>query len=192
MSFQVGELKQANNLYADQEFYALRKLKVPIRPNGVLSEALEEQKRRPTPLNLQDNHFQASGSGETADLHCDDTSEADESECEVRTLSIRSALDSPNSFLRHMDNDLKKICQSTSVRKDNLEEVARTLTVNCIRPLKKQERNHGTFCGLGWKGFLVVALLVAVLVPLIVAWYIYCRVYADSKQLPFNICWQRK
>ena len=192
MSFQVGELKQANNLYTDQEFYALRKLKVPIRPNGVLSEALEEQKRRPTPLNLQDNHFQASGSGETADLHCDDTSEADESECEVRTLSIRSALDSPNSFLRHMDNDIKKICQSTSVRKDNLEEVARTLTVNCIRPLKKQERNHGTFCGLGWKGFLVVALLVAVLVPLIVAWYIYCRVYADGKQLPFNICWQRK
>ena len=184
-------MKQVNNLYNDQEFYALRKLKIPIRPNSLLSESREEQKRRPAPLNLHSPTLETEGTASRT--HSSEAAANDSSECEVRTLSIRSALDSPNSFLKHMDNDIKKICQSASVRKDNLEEVARTLTVNCIRPLKKQERNLGTFCGLGWKGFVIVAVVVAVLLPvMIIGWYLYCREFgADSKKLPFNICWQR-
>ena len=90
----------------------------------------------------------------------------------VRTVSIRSALDSPNSFLQHMDNDLKLICKSTPLRKHNLDEVARTLTINCINPLKlrkQQEKTLGTACGIGWKGIIISVFVVGILLPGIIA-----------------------
>ena len=95
----------------------------------------------------------------------------------VRTVSIRSALDSPNSFLQHMDNDLKLICKSTPVRKNNLDEVTRTLTINCINPIKlrkQQEKTLGTACGIGWKGILVIVFVVGILLPAVVG-FLYLR-----------------
>lgn len=95
----------------------------------------------------------------------------------MRTVSIRSALDSPNSFLQHMDNDLKLICKSIPLRKNNLDEVTRTLTINCINPIKlrkQQEKTLGTACGIGWKGIIVIVFVVGILLPGIVG-FLYLR-----------------
>lgn len=172
--WQVAELKRTNNLYSDQDFYALKTIKIPVQQHGLLTETADK-KRRPPPLILPDKRPSSS-----ADIDSDDDkSDYDEPSADfVRTVSIRSALDSPNSFLQHMDNDLKMICKSIPLRKQNLDEVARTLTVNCINPIKlrkqQQEKGLGTACGVGWKGIIVVVFFVGILLPGLVA-FLYLR-----------------
>lgn len=155
-------------MYSDQDFYALETLKVPIQQHGLLTERKEETKRRPTPLNITPENPSTSGTYVTND----EDSTAENGDC-VRTVSIRSALDSPNSFLKHMDEDILMICKTTPTKKASLEEVTRTLTVNCIHPLKRQqaEKNLGTVCGMGWKGIVVLVIVVAVLVPAFIAFW---------------------
>ncbi|KAL9988136.1 hypothetical protein ACROYT_G002542 [Oculina patagonica] len=168
----VAEIKRVNNFYSDQDFYALKTIKIPVQPHGLLTE-ISDKKQRPPPIKIPGNQPSTSG-----DIN-DDNDESDYEEsgpngdC-VRTVSIRSALDSPNSFLQHMDNDLKLICKSTPLRKNNLDEVARTLTINCINPIKlrkQQEKTLGTACGIGWKGIIVTVFLVGILLPGIVAFF---------------------
>jgi len=172
----VAELKRANYLYSDQDFHALKTIKIPVQPHGLLTET-GVKKQRPSPLKMPGNLPSTS-----TDIDNDDDDKSDYEDGEpngdcVRTISIRSALDSPNSFLQHMDNDLKLICKSTPLRKHNLDEVARTLTVNCINPLKlkkQQEKTLGTACGIGWKGIIVTVFVVGILLPGIVA-FLYLR-----------------
>lgn len=161
-------------MYSDQDFYALKTIKIPVQQHGLLTETADK-KRRPPPLILPDKRPSSS-----ADIDSDDDkSDYDEPSADfVRTVSIRSALDSPNSFLQHMDNDLKMIRKSIPLRKQNLDEVARTLTVNCINPIKlrkqQQEKGLGTACGVGWKGIIVVVFFVGILLPGLVA-FLYLR-----------------
>ena len=172
---QVAELKRANNLYSDQDFHALKTIKIPVQPHGLLTET-EDKKQRPPPLKMPGNLPSTSADFDNDDDKSDYEDREPNGDC-VRTISIRSALDSPNSFLQHMDNDLKLICKSTPLRKHNLDEVARTLTVNCINPLKlkkQQEKTLGTACGIGWKGIIVTVFVVGILLPGIVA-FLYLR-----------------
>lgn len=162
---QMEEIKRANNLYSEQDFHALQKIKIPVQPHGILAQEEEEkQKKKPEPLNLDPS---TSGMNGTLINGYDD----DDDEACVRTLSIRSALDSPNSFLRSMDEDLRMICKGTPLRKANLDEVARTLTVTCIHPLKMQaqKRDLGNVYGVGWKGFIVVVVVVCIIIPGVLA-----------------------
>lgn len=161
----MEEIKRANNLYSEQDFHALQKIKIPVQPHGILAQEEEEkQKKKPEPLVL---HPSTSGMNGTVVNGYD---ENDDEAC-VRTISIRSALDSPHSFLRSMDEDLRNICKGTPLRKANLDEVARTLTVTCIHPLKlqAQKRDLGNVYGVGWKGFIVVVVVVCIIIPAVLA-----------------------
>lgn len=184
----IAELKRVNNLYSDQDFYALKTIKIPVQPHGILTE-VSEKKQRPPSLKIPGN--QPSSSGVDNDDENDESDYEDmdpNGEC-VRTVSIRSALDSPNSFLKHMDNDLKLICKSTPLRKSNLDEVTRTLTINCINPIKlrkQQEKTLGAACGVGWKGVIVLVFVVGILLPGFIA-FVYLRTkYTDQDQSSDN------
>lgn len=184
----IAELRRVNNLYSDQDFYALTTIKIPVQPHGILTE-VSDKKQKPPPLKIPGNQPSTSGA--------DNENENDESdyddmepngEC-VRTVSIRSALDSPNSFLQHMDNDLKLICKSTPLRKSNLDEVTRTLTINCINPIKlrkQQEKTLGAACGIGWKGVLVLVFIVGIVLPGFVAFLYLRKKYTDQDQSSGN------
>lgn len=176
----VAELKRTNNLYSDQDFFALKTIKIPVQPHGLLTEPKDKKKERPPQLKLPS----LSGGSVFNDDDDVDDDKSDYEDCEpnedcIRTVSIRTAIDSPNSFLKHMDNDLKLICKSASIRKHDLDEVARTLTVNCINPLKvrkQQEKTLGTACGIEWKGIIVTVFIIGIILPGIIAfWYLYVR-----------------
>lgn len=152
----MEEIKRVNKIYSDQDLHGLQKIKIPVQPHGILAEEDERQKNKPAPLNLNPTTSEING-----DINNDDDDK------DVRTISIRSALDSPHSFLRNMDEDLKMICKGTPLRKANLDEVARTLTVTCIHPLKlqAQKRDLGNVYGVGWKGFAVLGIIVGIVIP---------------------------
>ena len=48
LCFQVNELKRVNNLIKEQDFFALRFIKIPVKKYGLLTEPDEELKRNPS------------------------------------------------------------------------------------------------------------------------------------------------
>ena len=67
---QVAELRRINKLYTDQDFHALKKIKVPIKEHGLLSEPLEREKRRKLITDdINKSGTQSSGGTSADDLH---------------------------------------------------------------------------------------------------------------------------
>ena len=46
LSTQDSEIRRANNLYTDQDFFALKTVKIPVKENSLLTETSELEKRR--------------------------------------------------------------------------------------------------------------------------------------------------
>lgn len=66
---QVADLRRINKLYNDQDFYALKTIRVPIREHGLFTEASEREKRRHMIVeHLQKPDSTGSGGGTSDDM----------------------------------------------------------------------------------------------------------------------------
>ena len=94
----------------------------------------------------------------------------------VRTLSIRSNLKDTEKFLKRMDDDFQKICQSVSNQEPTVDDVNRKLTTQCIRPrrtVKKDSEELGMiWSGCGWKTAIALFVFIAIIIPLFYFIYI--------------------
>ena len=173
---QVSELKRINNLMKDQDFFALRVIKVPMKRHGLLSEIVEEENKQMSngaKLTLNANGFEHTHSPEANETGDSSGSE----ELFVRTLSIRDSLSDQGkqaaSFLQRMDKDLKSIVNSTKSQKDSLEEVVQTMTCKRIYPLQRQSSwLNGYDCGMRWWSVLLGFIVFGFVTPLLYFVYI--------------------
>ncbi|XP_022102994.1 lysM and putative peptidoglycan-binding domain-containing protein 3-like [Acanthaster planci] len=179
----VAELKRCNNLINDQDFFALRKIKIPIKQHGLLTEEQEERRRRPnaaSKMEPPDESHLVNGGFISEE---DESDYGEEDNLLVRQISIRDCMrdkTTARDFLKKMDQDLEKICQATQTQKKSLEEVTSTLTEPRIHPLllpyfeKQRKRTHWEeTCGLTWKSACLIFVLIAVAVPTLVGIYFY-------------------
>lgn len=168
----VSELKRINNLIADQDFYARRTLKVPMRRDGILLE-LEESASLPN-----SNHFGpnlVNGHRHSSD---DDDNFSDDSQTEfVRTISIPGSLDGENkaaqAFFNKMDKDLHNILEKTNTHKDSLQEVTSVLKETRFRPLafpKAQPDcpNDGATLGCTFRNLVIAIIIIVIVIPLVI------------------------
>lgn len=173
----MSELKRVNNLIKDQEFYALRVLKVPIRRYGYLSEAFakekqEKERKQKDTCRLKNVDTLLSDCDSPVDAICSDVdfSDPDTQLRVIRTVSIRENFSKQGHearhFLQEMDKDLTKIRQSVPSDHDSLNEVISILSHQSIYPLTTQKKLvNGADCGIRWWVILIIALAVAILVP---------------------------
>lgn len=152
-----------NNLYKDQDFYALKTVKIPVRENGILTDPKAREKCRksrieepypssggatsdelrlggPTAYYRSDDEEVDPGSADDADDEVGDSDSAPE----VRDVSIQSALKwkhSQQALLQKFDEDLQKVRENTEQRLANLNEVALTMTSPAIQPIVPRDRN---------------------------------------------------
>ncbi|XP_076444283.1 lysM and putative peptidoglycan-binding domain-containing protein 3-like [Babylonia areolata] len=184
----MSELKRVNKLIKDQDFFALRVLKIPLRRHGYLAEMVKQElneapKHRPHTFSHREPI--TSDSDVPSDALCSDVDFSDpETQIRImRTVSIRDNFSrqgrEANRFLKKMDKDLAKLRQSTVTDRESLDEVVSVLTKTRIQPLEK-ERSDGADCGLTWWKVVGVAFLVAVLVP--ATYFIYITFFMDTKQ----------
>ena len=169
-------MKTANNLYNEQDFHALKNIKIPIQPHSLLTERAEEEKRRE---NAFANHASGSRSREPSDRgnHSDsDYEDIDElASPTIRTVSIHSNLKDHERFLKRMDDDIQKICRTVTNQESDPNDINRKLTTQCIHP--RQTDKKGTdelgmiWTGLGWKSAVAVFVFIAIIVP--VVYFIY-------------------
>ncbi|XP_051896576.1 lysM and putative peptidoglycan-binding domain-containing protein 4 [Pristis pectinata] len=142
----VADLKRVNNLIKDQDFFALKTIKIPVKRHGLLTEAQEEAKRRqPIPVNRT--------------YQCPEISAAESQGIEQNNLS---------GYFEDIDKDIEKIIQSTDQCKDRLEEVIYCQRSNGfnsgISPPK--DSHHGADWGIRWWNAVVIMLLVGIIIPI--------------------------
>lgn len=148
----------------EQDFFALRTVKIPIRRHGILSEL----------LNIKQPH-------EYSGCH-DCTSCEDDSKC-VRTIhlgignKVNGVVDgkSISSFFHDMDQDLEKIRDSSSSYKTSLEEVTSSLTCKHFKPLLGSSslfRGIETEGCIRWRCLILIVILFAAFIPVLFYFYI--------------------
>lgn len=175
---QVAEIKRINNLIRDQEFFALRKIKLPVKPFGLLTESAYHE----TNSTVEHHQSPLCPTQSTEPNDCDISYSDGESETQellVRTISIRDTLSSQgreaSEFLKKMDNDIKHIVSSSTSRLNSLEEVTESLTSKRIQPIQRKSRwlkMNGTDCGMQWWSVVVLMFLVGLITPILVTVYI--------------------
>ncbi|XP_078283424.1 lysM and putative peptidoglycan-binding domain-containing protein 4 [Rhinoraja longicauda] len=143
----VADLKRVNNLIKDQDFFALKTIKIPVKKHGLLTEAQEEAKRR-----------QAVGANGRADP-CPAACAAEGQAPEQNKAS---------GFFEDIDKDIEKLIQSTDQSKDRLEEVIYCQKSNGFNsgPLSPKSSHHGADWGIRWWNAVVIMLLIGVIIPI--------------------------
>lgn len=180
----ISELKRINNLIADQDFYAHRTLKVPMRRDGILLE-IEDDLSNPSGASLRKfNH--AKPHLANGHRHSDESDHfsSDDSQTEfIRTISIPGSLDGENraaqEFFDKMDKDLHNILEKTRTNKDTLQEVTSVLKETRFRPLrfpkaKSDCPDDGATLGCTSRNIVIALILIMVIGPLLglaIAWY---------------------
>lgn len=167
----VAELKTTNNLYNDQDFHALKHIKIPIQPHSLLTERAEEENRRRDVFKQQEDNEDRSNQDENSDSDYENTEGQSSVQRNIRTVSISLSLKEPVKFLKKMDEDLQKICQSVSFQNSDPNDTNKRLTTQCIHPRaakKKDADELGTiWAGFGWKSAVIAFVLVAIVVPIL-------------------------
>ncbi|XP_055517022.1 lysM and putative peptidoglycan-binding domain-containing protein 4 isoform X1 [Leucoraja erinacea] len=141
----VADLKRVNNLIKDQDFFALKTIKIPVKKHGLLTEAQEEAKRRQAATSRTDPCLVACA--------------AEGQGTEQNKLS---------GFFEDIDKDIEKLIQSTDQSKDHLEEVIYCQKSNGFNlgALSPKDSHHGADWGMRWWNAVVIMLLIGVIIPI--------------------------
>nr|KAF6441336.1 LysM domain containing 3 [Rousettus aegyptiacus] len=110
----VADIKRVNNLISDQDFFALRSIKIPVKKFSSLTETLYPPKGRQAsrPLSVQ---F------------------VPEQQEILSPNDSLSSSESAGSFLKEVDRDIEQIVKCTDTKRENLNEVVSALTAQQIR-----------------------------------------------------------
>ncbi|XP_038124109.1 lysM and putative peptidoglycan-binding domain-containing protein 3 [Cyprinodon tularosa] len=167
----VADIKRANSLLTEQDLFALRLIKIPVRRFSVLTET-----------HIVGPSKSASPSGAR---QLPQTSAALPLPTESSTDSCSSA-DSVEGFLLEKDKDIEQLVKSTGPSRSSLSEVVSSLTQQ--QPLlgeverKKAQRKdpyYGADWGMRWWTAVAIMLFVGVVTP--VFYLLYYEVVAKHK-----------
>ena len=174
-----------NNLYKDQDFFALKTVKIPIRDHSVLTETPELEKRRKTMTDDGGNHSSCTSDGEMLRFggpgtyyrseeeeedSCDaDDEKGDSDSPEYRDISIQSALKwkySRHALLQKVDEELQKVREDTEQRASGLRQVSLAVDSPTIHPLVTEHFSEKKLLHLDWRILLcgVAALFIFILI----------------------------
>lgn len=180
-----------NNLIRDQDFYALTRVKIPVKKHSFLIDKIQNddqsisESQKTLRTSSLSNGAAYMDSGDDQSLHYDsETDKTDLSDPElqrsvIRNISIRNSRSQSREakqFLRDMDKDLSKIMKDSSrPDRNSLDEVISVLTHKSVNPLLTREvPKQVEYCSLKWKTAIVILLCVAVVVPVAyIVYYVY-------------------
>lgn len=151
----VAELKRVNRLFSNQEFYALKKVRIPVKNYSILTEILPTAECSNGNSGIDGQAIRTFHIGIGKVLNGEERTEA-------------------AAFLKKMDEDLVRIRESTKLYKDSLEEVTETLTSPQFKPLvdKTKEECNGADCGLQWKTLIVIIIVLILVLPIVIILYV--------------------
>ncbi|KAM8886064.1 lysM and putative peptidoglycan-binding domain-containing protein 3 isoform 1-T2 [Spinachia spinachia] len=167
----VADLKRANNLLTEQDFFALRSVKIPVRRFSVLTET-----HGTGPL----KSASPSGSRRLPQIS------------PVTSVPFESSTDSSSSsdnvegFLMEKDKDIERLVNSTGPSRSSLNEVVSSLTLQQpllgdveYKPVQKKDPYYGADWGMRWWTAVAIMLVVGIVTPVFYLLYYEVLVKAD-------------
>ncbi|KAM8960807.1 lysM and putative peptidoglycan-binding domain-containing protein 3 [Pelodytes ibericus] len=152
----VADLKRANNFINEQDFFALRTIKIPVKRFSVLTESCFSLKGKTS----RTASFQPSPEPEVSGQ---------------ATLSSEAV----DRFLQEVDRDIEQIVKCTDTKKENLHEVVSALSQEPTfepehKPVKQKDPYYGADWGLGWWTAVIIMVIVGIVTP--VFYFLYFEV----------------
>ncbi|NXY49627.1 LYSM3 protein, partial [Ceuthmochares aereus] len=155
----VADIKRVNNLINDQDFFALRSIKIPVKKFSVLTETHISPKGRPVlwPADTQG------------------TSPPDKF----------STSETAGSFLKEVDRDIEEIVKCNDTKRENLNEVVSALAAQQIcfetdgKTKSCKDPYYGADWGIGWWTAVVIMLVIGIVTPVFYLLYYEVLVKAD-------------
>lgn len=166
---QVADIKRANNLLTEQDFFALRSVKIPVRRFSILTET-----------HVTGFHKPASPSG--ARRLPSITSLPTES-----STDSSSSTDSVEGFLLEKDKDIEQLVRSTGPSRNSLNEVVSSLTLQqqppqgdvSYKPAQRKDPYYGADWGMRWWTAVAIMLVVGIVTPVFYLLYYEVLMKAD-------------
>ncbi|KAL0979760.1 hypothetical protein UPYG_G00189310 [Umbra pygmaea] len=163
----VADIKRANNLLTEQDFFALRSIKIPVKRFSVLTET--------------DNTVPLKSASPTRPRHIPQPS------AEISTDDLSSSsTDSVGSFLQEKDKDIELLVKSTGTSRSNLNEVVSSLTLQPLllgepdfKPTPRKDPYHGADWGMRWWTAVAIMLVVGIVTPVFYLLYYEVLTKAD-------------
>ncbi|NWS77103.1 LYSM3 protein, partial [Crotophaga sulcirostris] len=159
----VADIKRVNNLINDQDFFALRSIKIPVKKFSVLTETHVSPKGRPV----------------LRPPHCfPDVQEASQPD-------KFSANETAGNFLKEVDRDIEEIVKCNDTKRENLNEVVSALAAQqvCFETDGKtkscKDPYYGADWGIGWWTAVVIMLVIGIVTPVFYLLYYEVLVKAD-------------
>lgn len=156
---QVGDIKRANNLVTEQDFFALRSIKIPVKRFSVLTET-----HSTAPL--------ISSSPTGARRFPQTLPPSSSIEASTDSSSSSSSTDSVGSFLQEKDKDIELLVKSTCPSRSSLNEVVSSLTLQQpllgdleFKPAPRKDPYYGADWGMRWWTAVAIMLVVGIVTP---------------------------
>ncbi|NXN05758.1 LYSM3 protein, partial [Sylvia borin] len=159
----VADIKRVNNLINDQDFFALRSVKIPVKKFSVLTETHVSPKGRPALLPA------------LCSAEVQETSLCDKF----------SANETAGNFLKEVDRDIEEIVKCNDTKRENLNEVVSALAAQQIcfetdgKTKKCKDPYYGADWGIGWWTAVVIMLIIGIVTPVFYLLYYEVLVKAD-------------
>ncbi|XP_067172392.1 lysM and putative peptidoglycan-binding domain-containing protein 3 [Apteryx mantelli] len=159
----VADIKRINNLINDQDFFALRSIKIPVKKFSVLTETHVSPKGRPV----------------LRPAHCSPEIQ------ETLPSDKFSANETAGNFLKVVDRDIEQIVKCNDTKRENLNEVVSALAAQQIcfetdsKTKKCKDPYYGADWGIGWWTAVVIMLVIGIVTPVFYLLYYEVLVKAD-------------
>ncbi|XP_020323683.1 lysM and putative peptidoglycan-binding domain-containing protein 3 [Oncorhynchus kisutch] len=164
----VADIKRANNLLTEQDFFALRSIKIPVKRFSVLTETHSiAPLKSASPTGLR--RFPQPPISP-----------------EISTDSS-SSTDSVGSFLQEKDKDIELLVKSTGTSRSSLNEVVSSLTLqqplllgdSDFKPVFRKDPYHGADWGMRWWTAVAIMVVVVIVTPVFYLLYYEVLMKAD-------------
>ncbi|NXD24416.1 LYSM3 protein, partial [Spelaeornis formosus] len=168
----VADIKRVNNLINDQDFFALRSIKIPVKKFSVLTETHISPKGRPPPRPAL----------------CSPEVE------ETALCDKFSGNETAGNFLKEVDRDIEEIVKCNDTKRENLNEVVSALAAQQMlgfetdgKTKKSKDPYYGADWGIGWWTAVVIMLIIGIVTPVFYLLYYEVLVKADvSHHFPMD------
>ncbi|ETE65237.1 hypothetical protein E2320_017579 [Naja naja] len=165
-SCSVADIKRVNNLITDQDFFALRTIKIPVKKFSLLTET------HCFPKNRQNSRSAAS----SYSTEFSDSSLAPE---------LFSSTETAGNFLKEVDRDIEQIVKCNATKRENLNEVVSALSTQQLnfepdgKPVRQKDPYYGADWGIGWWTAVVIMVVVGIITPVFYLLYYEVLVKVD-------------
>ncbi|XP_018946455.1 lysM and putative peptidoglycan-binding domain-containing protein 4-like [Cyprinus carpio] len=157
----VADIKRVNNLFQEQDMYALKSIKIPVKKHGLLTEANSELR------NPQQRHYNDVASSNSAEAN----------------ISGRPQVQEYTSYLKEVDSDIERLIQST----DPSEEVFSSGSWISKRWgwRSRRLRSYGADWGIQWWNAVIAMLLIGIVLPIF--YVVYFKTQDNGESVVDNI-----